>query len=246
MDEAPAAPIETPAPVETPVVETPTYAGGKYTNIADLEKGYLELQAKLGSGTPSEPEAPPPAADPNAPLQIPSPEAASPPELTTLDPQTLGAEWAENDGALTEATLERLTKAGIAPSLVDAFVAGQEALAAKANAKIHEVSGSEAATDVLFGWAASNLDEGSLNALNTQLASPDINTRVLAMHSLVALQAKAGGSVPLAGGTPNSGTTAFRSDAEMTAAMRDPRYASDPAYRADFQTRVAAMVARGA
>ena len=199
--------------------------------------------------TPPVVETPPPTDTPaettppasSDPLQIPeAPEPEAAPQITA---EFLASEWTANEGSLTEATLDRLTKAGIAPELVSQFVAGQEALAATANAKIHETLGGEEQSKALLDWAGTNLDESTKTALNSQLASPDINVRVLAAQALKSLHAQKAGSIPLVSGSNGTALTGYRSDAEMTKDMQDPRYRNDPAFRAEVAARIKAGLA---
>ena len=86
----------------------------------------------------------------------------------------------------------------------------------------------------MLEWAKENLPEDDISAFNASVETGDRNLVKFAVQGLYArYRSEAGGNEPqLTQGTVNgSSGGSFQSAAELTAAMRDPRYANDPAYR---------------
>lgn len=191
-----------------------------------------EEQSETTSDTPSTVQG-------DGELQIPEPAQVD--ALPQITADTLAAEWVENEGKLSESTVSRLSDAGIDPSLVDMFVAGQEALAESANNKLYEVTGGKEATHALLQWASTALDASLIQSINSQLSGRDINSRVLAMRGLQSMYREMSGSTPLVSGSTGKPLAPFQSDQELVAAMRDKRYSTDPAYRKEVTARIAGM-----
>ena len=96
---------------------------------------------------------------------------------------------------------------------------------------------------VLKGLAQAGLTEQEKRSYDLILATNDLNIIKLAAQGLKARYSEAMGKDPslvLGGSTAggNDGLGVFASRAEMVRAMQDPRYASDPAYRAKVERKV--------
>ena len=92
-------------------------------------------------------------------------------------------------------------------------------------------------------WAGQNLNEAQRAAYNSQLGHQDADVRSMAVKGLYA-QSRAGKGDPEAGLVPGAAPSgapsmaqAFRSEAEFQAALADPRWHTDEAYRAEVQSR---------
>jgi len=218
---------------------------GKYKDTDALVAAYKELEAKLGApSAPSEPKAPEtPVPATTEPLtKVPEPAESTPEVPAGLDMDSLAKEWAENDGKLTEATL---AKHNLSPEVVAQYAAGQEALAAIATQKMYEAVGGEQNANAILEWAGPNLSDSEREAVNSQLTSKDVEVRKLAMQALQSRYTQANGSTPLVNGVATGGIAGFQSNAEMQSAMKDPRYAKDPAYRDQVSRKIALMVQQG-
>jgi len=225
-----------PKPVEE---ETPAKLAGKYDSVEELEKGYAELQKKLGNqDKPDEAPATEEAKDKS--LQIDKADGDNPDvdaakeavENAGLDFDSYSNEFAEK-GELSEGTYEALEKAGIPKDMVDQFIAGQKAVGTQVYNSMMEAAGGEDAYQGMLSWAADNYADGEIDAFNAAVDSGDLNASRLAISGLKARFDSSEGSEPsLTGGnnTPTSGA-AYESWAQVTAAMSDPRYTNDPAYR---------------
>lgn len=166
-------------------------------------------------------------------------------DLTTDYLQELGKEYQDN-GGLTEETLDSLSKRGITKEVVDMFINAQ---ANSANASrqqvLNEVGVDNNAWQSMSDWAARNWSEDQVKEWNELAASPNALARKLAVTNLKeAWETDGRGRQPnkIDGVPTNNAFTAFRSDAEMLEAMKDPRYDKDPAYRTDVDRRIELML----
>lgn len=127
-----------------------------------------------------------------------------------------------------------------ARTLVDDFIEGQKVRLQNVETQVHNVAGGKEQYQQMMQWAGSNLNDQEINAYNKAMGSGDFNAMSLAVDGLKARFTKANGSQPklINGDNAISNANAgFGSTAEMTAAMRDPRYAKDPVYRKSVEQR---------
>lgn len=124
---------------------------------------------------------------------------------------------------------------------VNEYIEGKKALAANDRAMFMEAAGGEEQYSSMIQWAAQALPKADVEAYNRQIASGDRHATLFAIEGLRAKYEKANGRVPNridgAGGSPNA-VIGFRSTAEMTRAMRDPRYQTDPSYREEVKAKL--------
>lgn len=159
------------------------------------------------------------------------------------DVAALTKEFAET-GSLSEASYAALESAGLTKDVVDSYIAGQVALAAQRDAVGYSHVGGKEAFTAMATWAASALAPADVEVLNRGLSGSDAEMKA-AVLSLKAQYEAANGKAPQlttgSGAGANEAATPFASRAEVTAAMRDPRYKNDPAYRATVEWRVGLM-----
>jgi hypothetical protein len=204
---------------------------GKYKSVEELEKAYEHLQSKLGQrddAAESEVTEEPQAA---------SREDAQ--EVTAkagFDFQALEGEYNEN-GGLSAETYKSLEEAGIPQNIVDAYIAGQEALVQNTVSKMHNLVGGESEYNEMMQWAQDTLSAEDINAFNSSLTS-DAATE-LAIRGLYSRYQGEKGPNLIRGNSNAAPTGGFQSKQEMMAEMANPRYRKDPAFRAEVQRRVA-------
>jgi len=168
-------------------------------------------------------------------------------KLETSDVQTrvgdalssASAEYAER-GDLTEASYAALEKNGISRELVKTYVDGYKASQeANTNAIMSEVGGKDN-YGAMTEWASGSLTDGELAAFNRVVESNDPDSAKMAIKGLYARFLSDGGSPVklMQGQVAGSGITPFNSNAQMVDAMKDSRYAKDPAYRAQVEKRI--------
>lgn len=195
---------------------------GKYRDAQELEKAYLELQGKLGSQEEAAPEQPQ------------EPEAPAPQDVlaTYLEQKNSGEVSKEVQDAFDELSKEELLEMMQQPQqqqqesddISDADVTA-----------IYNAVGGEEQYGQLIEWAASNLAPEAIAAYDQAIDSGNMAAINLALRGLAAAYSDANGQegATLQGrGTPPS-QGGYRSQAELLAAMNDPRYDNDPAYRMD-------------
>lgn len=233
------------SPITPPAATPPTHGAdgkilGKFANQEALVKAYQELEQKLGAAKPAEtPDAKPKPTDtmklPDAP---PTPDAAKTAlEGKGMDLGKFSKEFMEK-GTLSDESYVELEKGGFSRQVVDAFVQGQTAIVQKTISDLHGVCGTKENFDAMRQWAAT-LPVPERAAYETAVASGDPEAIVANAKALFARFAREGKPPSLIGGR-TSGVTGngFRSTAEVVAAMKDPRYNSDPAYRAEVAERI--------
>lgn len=133
---------------------------------------------------------------------------------------------------------------GIPRDIVDGYIAGQQAILNTHFNDIYSEVGGEGRYDEMVGWARENIPEGEQNAFNDSVVNGSSDQMMFAIRSLagrwMASTGASSGTPLIQGDTGSSGASgAFRSTAELTSAMKDPRYQKDPAYRQDVQNRLA-------
>lgn len=200
----------------------------------EMAKSYVELEKKQGQ-KPDDEAAKKAAAEEEAK------KAAESAAVTKLDLTPFEAEYAEK-GALTDESYKTLEAKGISREMVDNYIAGRIATAAQYETTVLAESGvgSREKYDAMTAWAKVNLKSDELAAFNKAVVGTK-DEAVLAVSGIYARFAAAVGSDPslLQGGTGQAAAGVFRSVAEHKAAIRDPRYKSDPAYRAEVESKLA-------
>ena len=196
-------------------------------------------QQQTPQATPQTPQAAPQA----QPQQTP-PATLKVPEAPAVTVEAVIAEYTST-GGVSEATRAAVKAANplVTDAVLDQFLAGQKATAETQAAKAVEVVGGRQAYDTMAQWAAANFTPEQRAAYNSAVTSGDPNVRENALLALQARYDAANKAAPqlLKGttqGTQPAGEPPFANMAQVTAAMRDPRYRSDPAYRASVADRL--------
>ena len=218
--------------------ESELYAG-KYENAEELEQAYLELQKKLGSNDEDS-------------------------ETDTLDNDEVeDEEWSEgasliadasnefytNEGQLSSETMQKFSEMS-SQDLVEAFMeiqrnnpdVGNAPSADLTDAEMNQVYnsvGGEAEYQRLTAWAAENVSEDKLNAFNTVVDKGEALAIQMAVAGLRSeYENQEGYEGRMLTGKAAKTTDAFCSQAEVVAAMSDPRYDRDEAYRQDVYEKL--------
>ena len=212
---------------------------GKYRNAEELEQAYIELQKKLGSSEEETEEDP-----------------------STLDEQE-EEEWSEgasviieasdeyyaNEGQLSAETMQKFTEMS-STDLVNAYMEIQANAPAQTQAEspdltdaemnsVYNSAGGEAEYEKLTSWAAENLAENKLDAFNSIIDRGDATAIQIAVAGLRSeYENQEGYEGRMLTGKGAKATDGFRSQAEVVAAMNDPRYDRDEAYRQDVYDKL--------
>jgi hypothetical protein len=208
---------------------------GKYQSAEELERGYLELQKRLSS--PAEEE----------------PQVEEAPEAEEEE------EEIEVDGDLFDAIMESYRTGEWDDNLVeevgkmDPIDVANMFLTKQGEAQQTEVATEEDVTQIqdsiggideyqnMIQWASENLSEQEINLYDAAMDRGDPLTMFFAAQALNSRYQDAVGydGEMLTGSAPRNASNAFRSQAELIAAMSDPRYDKDPAYRQDIADKLA-------
>lgn len=150
-------------------------------------------------------------------------------------------------GGLSEETYAALAEKGFSKVLVDNYISGIEAqnanltadLTSREMAVVDAVGGQESFSELLE-WAGTQ-PAYVYAAYNRALVSKDTDAARDAVQVMAAMRQASEGTPPArrvegAGGGTRA-VSGFRSRAEQGAAMSDPRYSKDPAYRADVERK---------
>lgn len=211
--------------------QEPPKLAGKFASKEELEKAYLELEKKLGGGKKE--EAPP--VDPSNVDQSKAEEIAKDAGLDINQMQ----QWYAQNGQLSEEHYKALEKSGIPKEIVDQYIAGQEAQAEKYRDSIISKVGGQDNFSAMAEWAKVNMSEQEIAAYNKATSSADMAAVENAVLGLAYRYQSAVGKDPKLLGGQTVGSSGFQSVAQLTEAMKDPRYEKDPAYRKDVQNRLA-------
>ena len=106
--------------------------------------------------------------------------------------------------------------------------------------QIQESVGGEESYQEMIQWATQNLTENEIKLYDTAMDKGDPLTMFFAAQALNARYRDAAGyeGRMLTGSAPRNTGEVFRSQAELVAAMSDPRYDKDPAYRMDISEKL--------
>jgi hypothetical protein len=214
---------------------------GKYKSPEELEKAYKELEARLGKkedNPTDEPTDEPKAEDEPADVPSTEDEAQAVAEEKGFDLTELNQEFADN-GQLSEDTYKMLADKGLGKDTVDAYIAGQQALAEKNVQELHAVAGGTEQFNEMVEWANENLPESEIDALNQMVSKQE--TAKFALQGLYARYRSEAGEPNLIdnGTTATNNSRGYSSTKEMTREMADPRYRTDPAFRKQVEMKIA-------
>ena len=208
---------------------------GKYKNAQELEKAYIELQGKLGEKGTEETET------------ASAEETPEEPKLSTGAALITDAqkEYYDNGNKLSEETMAKFSEMS-SSDLLQAYIeinannpAQPEPEAADiTDAQITEIkqsAGGDKAYANVINWAKTNLDSSQTVAFDEVVNTGSVAAIKLAVAGLKAEYEKANGveGRMVTGKAPTNSGDIYRSQAELVAAMNDPRYDRDPAYRQD-------------
>lgn len=239
----PDAPIE--GKVDTQSPDRPQWLPEKFKSPEDMAKAYSELEKKLGSprqGSQQEQASEQPEQQENQPVD---PKQQEQNQVVQNAWESKFSDFSNEysqKGQLSDDSYKKLNEMGYPREVVEAYIEGQKALAEKSVGGLLSEIGGPQSFEEMRSWAASNVPENELNAYNS-LLDGSAEQAAMAVKGMYARYqaAQGGGRQPklLAGSQTQGSTAPFRSTAELTRAMSDPKYRSDHAYRKEVEQRLA-------
>lgn len=215
--------------VEQYADERPGWLPEKFESPEALAAAYNSLQAEY-SRLRAEPEG---VEDEEGPIQI--------APLSDEDMMPFTEEF-EQTGDLSDSSREAIAQRGIPREMVDRYVEGMQAQTAMEMMSIYNSVGGEDNYNNMIGWASENLSDADVETFNEIVMTGDTNAVMFAVNSVKSRWEAAGGMPRpelLQGSTGYEGASeAFQSLAQVTEAMKDPRYKTDPAYRRAVENRL--------
>ena len=207
--------------------ERPEWLDEKFKSPEDLAKAYAELEKKQSSDKEDS--------------KTPDEEKGDEPAPKINDSISKAQEQYAETGELTDKMVVELEKAGIPPDFVNAYIAGQEAIATGQALEVQETIGGRANYEAMTEWASENLSDADIAAYDDIVTGGTMEQAKMAVQGMYARFLSGGGKAPnlAQGSTSGDSVKPFGSAAQVTEAMRDPRYKNDPAYRQTVEKRIA-------
>ena len=205
---------------------------GKFKDAEDLEKGYLELQQKLGE--PKEEKA-------EVKEEV---EEEKPDEI---DASFLDTLWEESQNEYSKETLDKLSNMDtreIAQMYLQQRASDSRdpdsSLTEENIGQLKGVGWGEEEYGSMMGWAKDNLTENEIAMYDHVMDQGNPLAAYFAVQALAYRYNDARGvdGELLTGKAAKSEGSQFRSQAEVVRAMSDPKYDSDPAYRQDIYNKL--------
>lgn len=211
--------------------DRPEWLPEKFKSAEDMAQAYSELEKKMSSGEKEE------TVKEEVEDEVPDSKAEATEVKDVLDKAGLEFDSFQSEynelGGLSEKSYKDLEDAGFSRNLVDSWIQGQQALANDFSEQVYNSVGGEDSYNEMIAWASQTLPASEIEAYNAAVEGGDMNLTRLAVNGLNARYRAEVGSEPklMQGETTGTSGGQFNSAAELTAAMRDARYQTDPAYR---------------
>ena len=202
--------------------DRPEWLPEKFSNAEELAKAYGALEKEF-SARPK--------------------EEAKPAEQKTEEAPQQGLdkyyeEYAEK-GELAETSYSELAKLGLDKTLVDSYIEGQNLISDTNTKQIQDIAGGKEEYTELVNWATDNLSDAEVKVFNDMVEGGDIETAKFAVQGLMSKAGANPKQASLFEGTSDVvSKDAFQSVAQVTEAMNDPRYETDPAYRRQVEEKI--------
>ena len=235
---------------------------GKFDSVEALAASYKELEGKLGDVAKTKEE---PVAEDVAEYQEDGSvnydlakqqygeKLGELFEQSNIDPFAINKYYQENNGTISEEHYKELESTGLTRNVIDSYLAGlkpqegTEQAAADPSFPEYEdivgIAGGEDKYMEMLQWMDGNISKEELQEFDKVVDAEKRNIPkvTLAVQEMFTRYKNAMGVEPrlISGRTSASpNTRVFKSNEEVVAAMRDPRYKKDIAYQHEVQTRL--------
>ena len=227
--------------------ENGLYAG-KFKTVEDLANSYKELEGKLGATETTEEEAEEVTEENESETNyhdIYGDGLAEVLDEVGIDPEDITNRFLET-GNINDDDYTKLQEGGFSKQVIDTYLdgirsQGNVAEIAKGEiSEIQQIAGGEQGYEQMRSWANENLSKDEIVAFDNLTATGSAPAIRLAVQGLYSQYSNAMGIEPdLVSGRPSSnGLAPYRSAAEVTAAMSDPRYGKDMTYTGTVQEKL--------
>ena len=211
---------------------------GKYKNAEELEQGYIELQKKLGQQEDTAEEAEDTVEETDSALDD--------EDISILDELW---EYEANNEEFHQEAIEELREMDpldIAKmhmeyrKQVEEGEAGGRDFSEQDITELKGIVGGDENYTNMIQWAQGALNETEVNMCDAVMAKGDPLAAFFAVRALAYAYNDSIGyeGNMVQGKAPKQSNDQFRSQAEVVAAMGDPRYENDPAYRRDIMQKL--------
>ena len=212
---------------------------GKFKTAEDLEKGYIELQKKLGDNTEKSEETP---EQPEAKEEVKEEKEVD----ENVDTAFLDTLWDEANNEWTDDTLNKLGEMS-ARDVAQMHLKyrsenqPQQSELTEENVKdLKQVAGGESEYTQMMQWANSALSENEIKMYDAVMDQGNPLAAFFAVQALNSRYRDASGvdGQLLTGKAPRNEGDVFKSQAQVVKAMSDPQYDKDPAYRQEIYDKL--------
>ena len=201
---------------------------GKYKDAKELEKAYVELESRLGKKE-EETEA----------VEESEESEEEPSDVSFLDKL-----WDESQDEFTDETMKELSSMdpkAIAKMHLEYRTQNQRPqVTEKQVTQLKEVAGGEKQYDTMINWANGTLTKEEIEMYDTVMETGDPLGCFFAVQALKYRYDDASGveGKMITGKAPSNSGDQFKSNAQLVAAMNDPKYDNDPAYRQEVMEKL--------
>ena len=203
--------------------DRPEWLPEKFSNAEELAKAYGALEKEF-STRPKE--------------EVKTAEETKAEEVPQQGLDKYYEEYAEK-GELAETSYNELAKLGLDKTLVDSYIEGQNLISDTNTKQIQDIAGGKEEYTELVNWATDNLSDAEVKVFNDMVEGGDIETAKFAVQGLMSKAGANPKQPSLFEGTSDVvSKDAFASVAQVTEAMNDPRYETDPAYRRMVEEKI--------
>lgn len=197
-------------------------------SYSELEKGKSKPKTEMGDGKPADPPKAPEKAPDDGTFDL----AAHREKMS--EKLAAGESFGDEDYAPFE-------KMGFKREDIDQIAQALAASAVVDAQAVFKVAGGEDKYAAMIEWGKANFSQEEIAAYDAAIGGPpaarDAAVRGLQARYQLALGSEGARDVTEKGAKGGAGAR-FESKAEMVAAMQDPRYAKDSAYRAEVASKV--------
>jgi len=230
--------------VQSPTDDRPEWLPEKFGSPEELAQAYQNLETEFHTRNQEEPqefyEGSEEAQEYQEGDEVTASNVDSFLENYGLDYQKFEQEFNET-GGLSDAAYQALDEAGIPSELVDNYLEGQLAMAEQIESSVYDSVGGQENYQAMTEWASDNLNEYEVDAFNHMIESGDnnlVNFAVQGLASRFMLENQDTEPNLISGSGGQSFGSRYESVQQLTSAMSDPRYHSDPAYRREVTDRL--------